>query len=216
MADTPPAGATPVVPGATPGQTPPPPSGTPAAPPPATDDAAALGDAGKRALDAMKAERDAATRAAKAAEKELEALKLAGATDAEKAIAKAKADGAAEVTSRFHEQIRRSEVKVALTALGINPTELDLASRAAEFADLEVDDGGTVKDLDKRAAAFKTAHPGLFGARRPSGSADQGAGGSADQGGKPTFTRAQLRDQKFFKDHQAEILEAAKEGRVTG
>ena len=102
------------------------------------------------------------------------------------------------------------------SALGINPTELDLASRAAEFADLEVDDGGTVKDLEKRAAAFKTAHPGLFGARRPSGSADQGAGGSADQGGKPTFTRAQLRDQKFFKDHQAEILEAAKEGRVTG
>jgi len=216
MADTTnPAGATPVVPGATPGQTPPPAGDAPAAQPPATGDDAALGDAGKRAIDAMKAERDAAQRAAKAAEKALEELRLAGASEAEKATAKAKAEGAAEATSRFHDQIRRSEVKVALTAAGINPSELALASKADEFAALEIGDDGAIGGLDKAVAAFRAEHASLFGARRASGSADGGAGGSAAQGGLPVFTRAQLRDQKFFAANQAAILEAAKAGRIT-
>ena len=56
MSDNQNAGATPVAPGATPGQSAPPAQ----AADPATGDDAALGDAGKRALDAMKAERKAA------------------------------------------------------------------------------------------------------------------------------------------------------------
>lgn len=218
MADqtTPPAGATPVVPGATPGQTPPPANGAAAPTPPATGDDAGLGDAGKRAIDAMKAERDAAQRAARAAEKALEELKLAGATDAEKAIAKARAEGAAEVEGRFLDQIRRSEVKVALTAAGISPSELALASKADEFAVLKTAEDGTVEGLDKAVSAFRAAHAGLFGARRATGSADGGAGGAGAQGGLPVFTRAQLRDQKFFAAHQTEILQAAKEGRIQG
>ena len=217
MADTTPAGAMPVVPGATPGQTPPAqPATGPAAATPATGEPDNLGDAGKRAIDAMKAERDAAQRAAKAAEKALEELRLAGATDAEKAIAKARAEGIAEVTDRFLDQIRRSEVKVALTAAGINPSELALASKADEFAALTIGDDGAIEGLDKAVAAFRAAHGGLFGARRASGSADGGAGGAGAQGGLPVFTRAQLRDQKFFAANQAAILEAAKSGRITG
>jgi len=215
MADTTnPAGATPVVPGATPGQTPPA-GDAPAVQPPATGDDAALGDAGKRAIDAMKAERDAAQRTAKAAEKALEELRLAGASEAEKAIATAKAEGAAEATGRFHDQIRRSEVKVALTAAGINPSELALASGADEFVGLTIGDDGAIEGLDKAVVAFRAAHASLFGARRASGSADGGAGGSVAQGGLPIFTRAQLRDQTFFAANQAAILEAAKTGRIT-
>ena len=79
---TSPAGATPAAGGATPPQTPPAasapaptpqaqPAAVPAPDPSAPDDALGLGDAGKRALDAMKAERNAAIAASKAAEREL-------------------------------------------------------------------------------------------------------------------------------------------------
>ena len=85
---TSPAGATPAAGGATPPQTPPAasapaptpqaqPAPTPAPEPSAPDDTLGLGDAGKRALDAMKAERNAAIAASKAAERELEQLRTA-------------------------------------------------------------------------------------------------------------------------------------------
>lgn len=215
MTDNAPAGATPVVAGATPAQTQPPAGGAQAAPPPATGDAEALGDAGKRAIDAMKAERDAAQRAAKAAERALEELKLAGATDAEKAIAQAKADGAAEVTSRFHDQIRRSEVKLALAAAGINHSVLDLAAKADEFAALKVGDDGSIEGLDKALTAFRAARADLFMPKRPTGSADAGSSTSA---GAPqtSFTRAQLRDPVFYQANKAAIQAAQAAGRITG
>ena len=216
MTDNAPAGATPVVPGATPGQTPPPTGSVPAAPPPATGEDAALGDAGKRAIDAMKAERDAAQRAAKAAERALEELKLAGASEAEKAIAKAKADGAAEVTSRFHDQIRRSEVKLALSAAGINASVLDLAARADEFGALKVTDTGEIEGLASAVGSFKAARADLFGAgARPVGSPDAGTGGRAAIQGGASFTRAQLKDHGFYMAHKDDILRAQAEGRIT-
>jgi hypothetical protein len=215
MSDNVPAGATPVVPGATPGQTPPPTGGAQAAPPPATGDDPALGDAGKRAIDAMKAERDAAQRAAKAAERALEELKLAGASDAEKAIAKAKAEGASEVTSRFHDQIRRSEVKLALAAAGISHSVLDLAARADEFAALKVGEDGTIEGLDKAIVAFRAARADLFTAKRPTGSADAGSV-TATGAAATTFTRAQLRDPKFYQANRAAIQAAQAAGRITG
>lgn len=216
MAETTPAGATPVVPGATPGQTPPPASGAQAATPPATDGDAGLGDAGKRAIDAMKAERDAAQRAARAAERALEELRLAGASESEKAIAKAKADGAAEVTGRFHDQIRRSEVKVALSAAGISPSVLDLLATAPEFATLTIGDDGSIDpDAMKAAiAASKSVRPDLFAAPRAIGSADGGAGSGSRA--KPIYTRDQLADSKFFAANQADIMLARREGRIQG
>jgi hypothetical protein len=200
-----------------PGQTPPAatPATGPAAGAPATGEPSDLGDAGKRAIDAMKAERDAEQRARKAAEKALDELRLAGATDTEKAIAKAKADGAAEVTGRFHDQIRRSEVRVALTAAGMNPGVIDLAARADEFAALKVGDDGAVDGLDRVVAAFKTAHGDLFAGKRPTGSAD--AGGITAAGAPQTsFTRAQLRDPEFYRKNRAAIQAAQATGRITG
>lgn len=176
------AGATPAAGGATPPQTQPasPAPTTPPAPPtpPATGDGDGMGDAGQRALAAERAAVKAEKKRADDAVKALEALQLASASDAEKAIAQAKKDGAAEITAKWSAQIRRSEVKAALTAAGINASILDLAVNAAEFAALAVTDDGELDGLTAAIDAFKKAKPDLFKAPVAPGSADGGNSGN--------------------------------------
>jgi len=217
MTDNAPAGATPAAAGATLAQTTPvSPAADPVTPSSATDDAAALGEPGKRALDAMKAERDNATKAAKAAEKALEDLKTASSSDAEKALKAAKAEGAQEVSERLNARIRRSEVKVALAAAGINPSVLDLAVNASEFGALTVSEDGEVEGLDTAVALFKGTRGDLFKPLIQTGSADLGTGTAARSAGAKTFTREQLRDPAFFAANRDDIMEAQKAGRITG
>lgn len=176
------AGATPAAGGATPPQTPPAqPAAAPADPTDATassatdDAAAALGDPGKRALEALRTELKAERDARKAEKQELEDLKSKSLTDTERAIADAKKAGAAEVTDRFHAQVRRSEVKAALSGAGINAGVLDLAVKADEFLALKVTDDGDVEGLDEAVKAFKNTHKELFSKPASDGSADGGA-----------------------------------------
>ena len=165
---TTPAGATPAAGGATPPQTPPAasapaptpqaqPAPTPAPDPSAPDDALGLGDAGKRALDAMKAERNAAIAASKAAERELEQLRTASLSESEKAIAAARKAGADEVTERLHARVRRAETKLALARAGAVPSLIEDLANAAEFAALTVDDTDQVTGLDDALKAHKVA-----------------------------------------------------------
>lgn len=165
--------ATGIVAGAMPVQTSPAPPAA-ATPPdaPATGDA--LGDPGKKALDAMKAERNAAVNAAKAAEAELEKLRLTTATDFEKAIAAARKEGADTVIELANAKVRRSEVRAALATAGINASVLDLATKADEFAALKVNDTGEVEGLADAIKAFKTAKADLFKAPVAPASADGG------------------------------------------
>lgn len=165
MPDNATAGATPVVAGAPPAQSTPaqPATGTQDGPAAATADYPdGLGDAGKRAIDAMKAAKRAAEDRAAAAERERDALRAATQTDTERAIAQAKREGAAEVATRLHAAIRRSEVRAALSAAGVAPGMLDLATRADEFTDLKVTDDGTVDGLAAAIEAFRKGTPDLF------------------------------------------------------
>ena len=167
-----PTGATPAAGGATPPQTPPAasaPDPTPQPQPastssedPSAQDASGLGDAGKRALDAMKAERNAAVAAAKAAERELEALKAASLTESEKAIAIARKAGADEVTERLHARVRRAEVKLGLAGAGAVPSLIEDLANAAEFAALVVDDADQVTGLDDALKAHKVRVPDAY------------------------------------------------------
>lgn len=184
MSEDVPAGATPVVPGATPGQTPPASSADPA---PATgleddqDGAAALSDPGKQALDRMKAARKAAEDRAKTAEAELEKLRTATLSETERAIAEAKAAGASEATAKADARVRRAEIRTALTAAGVNPKLLDIVAKADEFGELTVTDDGGVEGLKDAVSAFKKANPDLFGVAATPG-ADLGATGSSGRG----------------------------------
>jgi len=180
------AGAMPVAAGATPAQTPAQPAAAAQTPgqEPATGYPDGLGDAGKRALDDMKAAKRAAEAEAKTARDELEKLRAATATDAEKALAQAKKDGAAEVLTKAQVMVRRSEVRAALASAGLSGTLLDLAARADEFANLKVTDDGDVEGLAVAVEAFKKATPDLFKATAA------GNGRAPDFGGGPRGTPA--------------------------
>ncbi len=171
-----PAGAMPAAGGATPPQTPPAahapaaPTPTPSAQPavvPAPDPSApdvpeGLGDAGKKALDAMKAERNAALAASKAAERELEQLRSANLSESEKAIAAARRAGADEVTERLHARVRRAEVKLALARAGAVPSLIEDLAGAAEFVALKVDDTDQVTGLDDALKAHRSRVPDAY------------------------------------------------------
>ena len=135
---------------------------TPDADPSAPDDTLGLGDAGKRALDAMKAERNAAIAASKAAERELEELKAASLSESEKAISAARKAGADEVTGRLHVRVRRAETKLALARAGAVPSLIEDLANAAEFAALTVDDADQVTGLDDALKAHKARVPDAY------------------------------------------------------
>jgi hypothetical protein len=175
------AGATPVAEGATPSQSSSaqPTTGTdPAVTAPATGAEAQLGDAGKRALDTMKAEKRASDEARKTAEQErdalqqrLESLENASKSDQEKAITAARKEGETAATEKWAGIIRAARVESALVAAGaIDPA---LAALAPEFVALKVADDGTVANLDTTLEAWKEAHPTQFGKATP---ADFGGG----------------------------------------
>src|SRR5690606_35597831 len=111
---------------------------------------AALGDAGKKALDAMKAERKAAKDAAAAEKARADALqaKLDG-KEAEHAAAQEKAATEKAALAKANDRILRSEVKAAAKGVLADPAD------AYKFLDLnsfEVSDDGEVDE-----AAIATA-----------------------------------------------------------
>lgn len=140
-----------------------------------------LGDAGKKALAEERAARKAAERRAKAAESERDQLKTAGQTEQEKAIEEAKKAAAAEERTKWEARTIRAEAKSALAAIGAGDVGVAVAAFLDENRDLKVTDGGDVEDLDATVKAFKQAHPTLFTARVPGGSADQGARPPSDK-----------------------------------
>lgn len=219
MTDTTAAGATPVVAGATPAQTTPvsPAAASPETPASATDYPDGLGDAGKKALDAMKADKAAAEAVAKAAKKErddlakrLEDLEAAGKSEADKAIDAARKEGEAAAGTRYQARVRSSEVRAALVTAGINAGVLDLAVNAPEFATLKVTDEGEVEGLDVAVAGFKKSRESLFGTAA-SGSFDTGTGGRT---AKATYTKDQIKDPAFYDKHRDDIVLAMAEGRI--
>ena len=218
MSDNENAGATPVAGGATP------PQSAPAAPPaadPATGDDAALGDAGKRALDAMKADRKAAddrARAsdarAKALEAELEQFRTSQLSEQEKALAQARKEASAETEKVWSARLRSAEVARQLQAAGVSADMLDLAVMDQAFADLEVAPDGRLVGVDAAIATFRKARPFLFTQRATAaGNFDGGSGGSP---ALQSWTRDQIgaMDQREYERLEPEIMRAMREGRI--
>lgn len=146
----------------------------------ATDDVA-LGEPGKRALEAERTARKTAEDRAKAAERERDEEKLKNASDQDKAIAAAKEQGKTEVVERLHNTVRRTAVREALLTAGAVPSLVADLSRADEFAALKVNDDDEI-DEDGLAKAVKkhmARVPDAYKVPGNSGSADGGARGSS-------------------------------------
>lgn len=141
-----------------------------------TDGQAALGDAGKKALDAMKAERKAARDEAAAAKAERDALqaKLDG-KEAEFQAEQVKRQAEQAALAKVNDRIRKSEVKAAAKGVLADPQD------AYKFLDLdsfEVDDDGNVdEDAIADAIADLIREKPYLAAqgKRFQGSADGGA-----------------------------------------
>lgn len=217
MTDNASAGATPAAAGATPAQTTPvsPAADPVTTPPPATGDEP-LGDGGKTALLTERATSKAEKARADKAERELQTLKDASASDSDKALKAAKAEGAAEVTGKLHGLIRSAVVKAELAGSGINPSVLDLAVAAPEFQKLVVSDDGEVEGLKEAVAMFKGSRGDLFKPAVPGGTADLGTGSATRSAAGKSFTRDQLRNPEFYQANKADIIQAMQEGRITG
>lgn len=137
-----------------------------------------LGDAGKKALSEERKARRDADRRAKAAEDELEKLRAESATEAEKAIAAAKAEGRAEALKIANERLVKAEVKAAAAGKFTNP---DLAVKVLDLDDFEVGDDGTVdtKAISSAIDEFLEQNPELGGKPgRPSGDGGGGPRGT--------------------------------------
>jgi hypothetical protein len=113
-------------------------------------DEAALGEAGKKALDRMKAERDEQRRLARTTQAELEKLRNATQTEQEKAISAAKAEGATEAAKAFGQRLARTEFDAAA---GRRNPDFDTASALA-YVDLTKFVG---EDGEPDAKAIKAA-----------------------------------------------------------
>lgn len=125
-----------------------------------------LGEAGKKALAAeRKAARDA-DRRAKVAEAELERIRLENATDAEKAVAAAKAEGRNEALSVANARIVKAEIKAAASGVLQDPDDAIAHIDPSQF---EVDDDGNVdtKAIKAEIKRLADAKPYLSAGAKP-------------------------------------------------
>jgi hypothetical protein len=134
-------------------------------------------------------------------------IEEANKTETEKAIERARAEAATEVTATFAQRLAAAEIKAQLAGLVESPESIVEDLNLAKYVT-------TTGEVDAEAvSALRDKYAGLLKAvPKVRGDADQGVRG----GGSPaTFTRAQLRDTAFFRANEAAILQAQREGRIT-
>lgn len=131
------------------------------APPPATDDNG-LGDAGKQALDRMKAERNEATKQLKALQQELEKVRQAQMSESDKAVAEAEMRGRAAATVEFGQRLAAAQF-VAVAAK--RNADFDAASvledlnLAKYVTDTGEPDGKGIASVVERLVPERAANP---------------------------------------------------------
>jgi hypothetical protein len=176
---------------------------------------AALGDAGKKALDAMKAERNAARETAKKAADELAALKAV--QEGREAEHKAQQDAQRvkdEALAAANERILKAEVRAAAAAKLADPQDALRFLSLSDFevgADGEVDASQVAKAIDDLIAS--KPYLAAQGGKRFQGTADGGA--RNDSAAPAQLTRADV--ERLAKEGKhAEIDKAREEGRLNG
>ncbi len=150
----------------------------------ATEQTDGLGEAGKRAIDRMKAERDDARKQARAHERELERVRAATLSESERAVAEARQQGRQEAAVEAGKRLARAEIRAAAAGKGLDVADLledlDLSRFVGE--DGEPDDKAISKAITRWAAISPPS-------ARPRGAVDQGARGDAPAAAMNTWIR---------------------------
>lgn len=142
----------------------------------------ALGDAGKKALDAMKSERNAARREARDLKRRIADLEARASDGKDETDPDAiKAEARRQALAEANERILRSEVKAAAAGKFADPGD---ALRLLDLSEFEVDEDGTIDEEQIADAidALLTAKPYLSA---QGGKRFQGTGDGARKGSKP-------------------------------
>lgn len=177
-----------------------------------TDDEAGadqLGDAGKKALDAMKAKRNDYRDKLRAAQDELEKLRNGATKDGEPDAEQIRRDAEKAATQKANARIVRSEIRAAAAGKLADPKD---ALTFLDLSQFEVDDNGEV-DSDEVADAIdelikKKPYLAAATAKRFQGTGDGGAARKA--GNKPKqVTEAELKTMT-----PDQIVKAQNEGRL--
>lgn len=174
-----------------------------------TDAEKALGDAGKKALDTMKADRNKAREALRVAQEELSALKaVAEGREAEHKAATEAQRVKDEALAAANDRIKRAEIRALAANKLHDPKDALLHLNLSDF---EVDSDGEV-DSSQIAAAIddlisEKPYLAAQGGKRFQGSADGGARNEA--AGKSQLSRDDL--SRMSPD---DIDKAEKEGRL--
>lgn len=171
-----------------------------------------LGDAGKKALDAMKAKRNAAIREAKDLKAELDRIKAeaesASKPAEEQALDAARREATIEATRKANERILRSELRAAAKGKLADPTDAQLYIDLANF---EVGDDGDIDSdaLEDAIDELLARKPHLAAApkSRFDGNADQGVKGKE-------ATPSQLSESDLQSMTPEEVNAARRAGRL--
>lgn len=171
-----------------------------------------LGDAGKKALGLMKAQRNAERLKARETQKELDRIKaelaLKDTPADEQALEAAKAEARAEATNAANKRILKSELKAAATGKLADPSDAHLYINLDDF---DVNDDGDVdsESLNDAITDLLARKPHLAAQKqnRFDGDADQGAKGKDS---KP----AQLSHDDVKRMKPEEIMAAKEAGQL--
>lgn len=164
---------------AVPGQTTMVPTASPAAIAIGDPEVEGLGEAGKKALDAERAERRKAEKRAKELDVELAKFREASMSEQEKAVEAARREAATATITAVNQRILKAEIRAAAGGKLADPED---AIRFLDLDEFTVSDEG---DVDQKAVygaidRLLQLKPYLAaGATRPAGDADQGARGAA-------------------------------------
>jgi hypothetical protein len=175
------------------------PTDPPAPPPdPTPDPDEALGDAGRRAIQAERDARRAADKKARDLEAEIEQLRRAQMTENERAVAEAEERGRKTATTEVAQRIAAAEIRAALTGIVPDPgavvEDLNLSRYVTDTGD--VDTAAVVK-LREKYEAFATKNP-----PKP----DPGPGDGGHRGGPPATDPGEM--------SMADYIAGRREGRI--
>jgi hypothetical protein len=168
----------------------------------------ALGDAGKKALDRMKAERNAAREAAQTAKEELEkAREQLAAAQSREDVDRILAEREAAIAAEYQRKLAQAEIRAA--SIG-KVVDVDLVLSLPEFDPTNfVTDSGDV-DEDRIATAIND----LVSSKPYLAAQGQGVKGSGDGGTRNGSQPSQLTRTDLARMSPEEIRKAQDEGRL--
>ena len=158
------------------------------------------------------------------ASKDLKTIKDQQTTDEEKRLTESKKfedlfSKEKEKTAKLESQLQTATINQALSQALIKESVIDLdgALQLVDRSKVTVDENGQVKGVEEAMQALKTDKSYLFTAGGPKPPTTVGAPSNQPNGqpGAPMkFKRSQLRDNKFYNEHRAEIQEANRLGLI--